>query len=709
MARHAPIRFRPTLLALAAAAAFTPAFAADEKTEEQKLVEAAVDVGFGYTDGSAQDRAFHSQYDGVPRTRHIGLKLDFEYGLRNPKSNSWVQVEGRDLGGHQRELAGVWKRPGDWKAAASYRELTRQEPHAVVPPAGGEQYLKTRRTDLGLALQKTFMPDLVLDVDLRHEKKEGSRLFGRGFTCPSPSAPGCAGTTGVATGWAVLLMPEPIDASHSEVDARVSYARGPLRASVGYYGSWYRNANSVLATAVPGSLANAVGTFQPLGAGLQAILNQPVALAPDNQAQQVDFTGSYDIAAHTRATMKLAWARATQDDPFTIAGAPAGVTSLGGKVTTTLAKLGITSRPVAKLFLIGDLRYEDRDDDTPVALYNVEGTNTYTNRRLPQRKVRGKGEAQWQFTPEWRASLGADYESIDRGVFTATSAVGGITALRQDTEETGVFAEIRRRMSADVSGALRLSRSDRKGSNWLLDNSGRGVTEVPDADLPLTAILMPTLADRHRDKAKLFVDWQASDELTLQLGLEEGRDSYDQLRGYGLGSTRMGQYSLDGTYAFNEKWNVTGYASYGKQALNQVRPAGYVMALRNESWTLGAGVTGKPMGNLQVGVNLSHTNDRSSYDQALDVLAGADSATLLAATGGLPDIRFQQTALRVFGKYTLDAKSSIRADLLWQRTRWNDWAWNYNGVPFAFSDGTTVAMQPKQDVVFVGVTYRRNF
>ncbi|HQX47722.1 MAG TPA: MtrB/PioB family outer membrane beta-barrel protein, partial [Steroidobacteraceae bacterium] len=77
-----------------------------------------------------------------------------------------------------------------------------------------------------------------------------------------------------------------------------------------------------------------------------------------------------------------------------------------------------------------------------------------------------------------------------------------------------------------LSGAISVSRSRRDGSNWLRDNSGTGVTEVPDASDPSTGfargIFMPTLADRQRDKLRLQADWQPSDELSLQR--EIGRD-----------------------------------------------------------------------------------------------------------------------------------------------------------------------------------------
>jgi hypothetical protein len=47
----------------------------------------------------------------------------------------------------------------------------------------------------------------------------------------------------------------------------------------------------------------------------------------------------------------------------------------------------------------------------------------------------------------------------------------------------------------------------------------------------------------------------------------------------------------------------------------------------------------------------------------------------------------------------------VRLDAIHQRNKWNDWAYGYNGVPFTFSDNTTVTIKPVQNVTFVGLTY----
>jgi hypothetical protein len=59
----------------------------------------------------------------------------------------------------------------------------------------------------------------------------------------------------------------------------------------------------------------------------------------------------------------------------------------------------------------------------------------------------------------------------------------------------------------------------------------------------------------------------------------------------------------------------------------------------------------------------------------------------------------------MFGKYAMDKRTSVRVDLVHQQSATNDWIWGYNGVPFSYSDGTTLSQKPTQSVGYLGVTY----
>jgi MtrB/PioB family decaheme-associated outer membrane protein len=715
------------LLAVCSGAAYAQAGKPDAGKPEASQAEGSVTVGVGVAGGDPADRAIFGQYNGLRDDRSFGL-LDFEYFRRTESGSSWTRLQGIGMLGENRELEFLWKRQGNWKFSLDYSELVRHEPYTIntgllgagttAPQvvhlvggagSGSNLDLRTRRQGIGLGFTKSIGHGMEFQASLKSENKDGARRFGRGFNCPTPIAPGCAPTTGANPGWAVLMIPEPIDSNHSQVEARLSYAGERLRLNGGYYGSFYNNSYGALAPNVPGILNSPLGVPQPLGAGLQPILNQPMALPPDNQAHHLDVTGAYVFTPTTRANFKLGYARATQDQGFAGAGlldAPVSATNLDGRVDTTLAQVGITSRPMPKLSLLAEMRHEDRDDKTPLALYNVEGLATYTNRRYPYTKTRGKLQASYQFTPDYRGALGADYETIDRGAFTPTSTVSGISALRQKTEEIGYRAELRRRMSDNVSGAISFVTSRRDGSAWLWPNAVQGVSPVaPGAIITSTATFMPSLADRRRDKVRVSAVWQPSDALTLQVGLDSGRDRFSSPSNYGLRRSGMDTLSLDWDYLLSARWTLNGYLSRGNQTLAQSRPDGYVMAFDNDSTSVGIGAVGRPTGKIEVGGTLSFFEDRNEYAQTLDTTASFGSAALLAATGGLPDIVFRTTEIRLFGRYTLSKTSSVRLDLIHHRARFNDWSYGYDGTPFLFSDNTTLTQQHRQNVTFVGLTY----
>jgi hypothetical protein len=262
-------------------------------------------------------------------------------------------------------------------------------------------------------------------------------------------------------------------------------------------------------------------------------------------------------------------------------------------------------------------------------------------------------------------------------------------------------------MSETVSGAISYVSSKRDGSNWLRPNGTTGVTEISDTGSGFTsnAIFMPSLADRKRDKIRLVANWQPTEQWSLQFVAEDGNDKYQLPTDYGLRSSGMSNYTVDATYVVSEQWSLNGWITYGKQALNQARPEGYIMAFDNKSTAVGLGVTGKPSDKIQLGGSLSYVDDKNVYAQSLDASAPPSSVQLLNATGGLPDITYRRTEVRVYGRYALSAVSALRADLLYFNAKYNDWAYGYAGTPYVFTDGTTVSQDQKQSVTYLGVTY----
>src|SRR6185503_7361905 len=94
-----------TIIAVAVAGAFAPAFAQSTLPEPGALVkpDSYVSAGVGLSTGNPRDRAIFGQYNGL-RDRRANLLLDLEYVDRNDANGQWTTLRGRDLGLETPEL-----------------------------------------------------------------------------------------------------------------------------------------------------------------------------------------------------------------------------------------------------------------------------------------------------------------------------------------------------------------------------------------------------------------------------------------------------------------------------------------------------------------------------------------------------------------------------------------------------------------------------
>ncbi|HEX6005039.1 MAG TPA: MtrB/PioB family decaheme-associated outer membrane protein, partial [Burkholderiales bacterium] len=554
----------------------------------------SVTVGVGVASGDEKDRARFGMFNGLRKHDVNGL-FGFSYLDRDSESGRWFSIEGRNLGLDNRELGLSYRRLGDMKLWADYSEVVRHDPRTINtgligagtttptvvllpgPGTGHELNLELKRKSISLNAEKWLMGPFQLEVNFKNEDKDGARFFGKGFACTSGAAPGCAGPTATATGWALLMLPEPVNSTIRQLDAKLNYNGQKLKLSGGYYGSWYTNANGTLTPSVPGVLANGLGTPLPLSAGLQGILNLPMALWPDNQAHQVFLAGNYAITPTTRVNFKYSYTHATQNEDFLsmgLTGAPAGRANLGGEINTTRAQVGLSAHPIRNVHVHGDLKYEEKKNNTPIAVYNIEGVNTFTNGNPSPKKWDGKLEATYRLPAGYAATGGVFYESEDFGTFTPTDNVAGISGMRQKMEELGYRLELRKSMSETLTGWLSYTSSKRDGnSSWLKPRSlpGTGLFEASDTCPSVganacifnrTAIFPFMFMDRERDKWKAMANWEPIDRLSLTFFVEDGRDRFSGPTEHGLRDTGMRMYSADAGYALSKEWRMSAYWSY---------------------------------------------------------------------------------------------------------------------------------------------------
>lgn len=705
--------FSQKLLFLSVLAAFGSAHAEDEEIAQLTQPQSSVSVGLGAVTGDSNDRAIYGQYNGQ-RLDGSNLLLDIDFVKRDDAMGLWTNFKGNNLGLDNRELSFSQNKQGDWKYSVEYSELVRRDPRTIntgvlnagtttptvvslaTPGTGQNLNLDIKRKAASLSAEKWITPNLMFEASVKNEDRNGARLSGTGIACSPYSSIPC-GT--VALGAAMLMLPEPINSTTKQFEARLNYSGDKYLVSGGYYGSFFTNGNGSMNPLISGNLVNPDGTILdttiPPGSTLAGYLQQPVALPPDNQAHQFYVSGNYAFTQTTHATFKYAYTHATQNEDFGsmgLTGAPAGVGSLNGVMDSNLAQFGLTTRPMAKLSMLANLRYEDKADKTPLALYN----GAYTNDLNSSKKLNGKLEASYQLPDNYRATLGVDYATVHRNhpVITApvwNATLSPLAGLREDTQELGYRAELRRSMSETINAAISYGQSRRDGGSWMNIAPYNNTTDT----FPMTMV------DRKREKVRVSADWTPIDKLSLQFMLEDGKDTYSAPTESGLHDTGMSAYGIDAALILSETWKLTGYVNQANQTLHVDHgnlAGGYLAELENVNTSAGLSMVDKLSSRLDIGGELSYMEDNNRY------LTG--SAT---AWGGLPDVTYRVTSLKLFGKYALQKNADIRVNLVHQRVEFNEWTWGYNGVPFTYSDNTTVSMQQNQSVTFLGASYIYKF
>lgn len=710
------------ILVLAVLAAFGPAQAADDDVAALTNPDiGVVSIGAGAASGSPSDRALFGQYNGL-RTQDFNLLLDVLYARRDA-AGMWTRAEGRNLGLDILEFGVSGGRQGDWMLSLDYNQMVRRDPHTintgmsglgttspvfgnslVAPGAGGDIDLSVKRKGLTLGASKLITPNLAFEASYKIEDKDGRRLSGIGGYCSNAMTPVCIGANG--TVGALYLAPEPINSTTQQFEAKLTYSGAWFGITGGYYGSLFSNADAAM---TPG-FANGASTITNTGAALgplAANLSQSLALSPDSQANQFYLSGFATLPLNTRVNVKATYTRATQDDGYPaelLVGAAPGVSNLGGDVETTLIQAGLTSRPLPNLSINASARYEDRRDKTDLGNYVVSPNgSTYTNWPNSSNFGNAKLEAGYQFKDVGRATLGFDYafNNRDRPVGTTWIPNTSMAAMRESTNEYGLYAEFRRSMSETLNAAVTYRHAERDGYHWYSIDPANGFPFVRYDSLPLlTGIYPATMLNRTRDSVKLTGDWAATSALSLNFSLEGGKDNYDGPGDGRLHDTGFQLYNVDAALALSEKWKMTGYASWGKQTLNMQQAVGYAADLEQVNTALGVGLAGTLMAGVEVGGDLSYVEDKNSYNLGM---------TTGAAVANLPDTSYRATLLKLFGKVAIDKKSDLRFDLIQQWAKYNDWTWESDGVPFAYSDNTTVTMQPTQNVTYFGVRYSYRF
>ncbi len=637
-----------------------------------------------------------------------GLTQEGLYGLvnadvitRDDATGTWFKFYGHDLGLNTGEFRVTKEQQGQWAISVAGSQFVRREPLLIVSGLSGEGTanqvvsgtaakreltLEQDREVFEVALRRVLDKRWDLRLDFRQESGDGARMMGRG------------------TSNVMEFLTEPIDRLSTSWGGQIAFLGQQFQLTGGYNGNHFKNRIPVLFSSGGNS------SFGPVWA---------IAQPPSNTAHQLFLSGGVNLGDRSRSSFKLSRTVAEQNESFDpsfvrLADAP---DSLNGRMVTSLAYADLTTRLARNAEMLASVRYEDRDDQTPVARYtatvlpstgnfSTAGVTGY-NKPRSLTQLTASVEAGLRLDGGYRLSGGGTLETLERDVSDTYRRMG----FRARTREASARAELKRSMSETLNGSVAVLRQSRSGSEYVPD------TYNPAALTNRLASLM--WADRTRDKVRLTADWLADENLSVQLLGETAQDRYSGLQ-FG---PRKGEYqfaSVDASFSFHPRWTLTGWLSYAlTQAVQQTRTdrvgaaaSGYDTLwsadIRNEAHAAGLGLRGSVSEALQGGLEASLSHETVRHDLSRD--GGTGSAPLPS----LPAMSYRQTQAKVFADWSLRRDMAVRFELGLDRRSNSDWTWVnwvYNGSTAVTaaarnSDGTTVTQVPAENVGYVALTWR---
>ncbi len=679
--------FMVVMLSLVAGTVW-PSDKENDLLKELTKPKSTINFGTGYL---FNDNARFGQYNGLRNEGPYGI-FNVDIVRRNDDTGTWLKLLGRNLGLQNRDIRFEHSKQGKWGYFIDYSQTPRYEPFTVntavsgigttdphIPTSstpGDPAQLKTERQSIGFGYNKFLPGNLEFQLHFRNEDKDGARLFGRGNRLGEPGPRAVGGFE---------FIPEPINSTTRQFGASLDYAGKQLQLSGGYYGTMYNNKNHLL-NVTGGSIVGGQDAPSEF---------TPIALSPDNQSHQAFLSGGYSFTPTTRGTFKAAYTRATQTDTFSpsLITAPGIGFNLGGRIDTALLQAGLTARPLPKLSINTNFRFEDRDDKTPVLLYNPMAASLDYNERSwnglnnPRsfRTITSKFEASYALPKDFRLIGSIDYDHRDR------SGVATNTSHRSRTDEISYRAELRRSLSETITGTISYIHSNRFGSNFLTNTTGMG-------DSFFNLIAPFNLADRTRDKVRLMANWEPIESLSLQLSVDESFDNFGHRAGSDLG-LRKGSarnYSLDATYTFSEAWQATAWFSRNETHIDQASRNPETDSKIREVWSanlqdfgtsFGADINGKLTEKIETGANFLYSDFTNKFNQKV---------FLEPQVNIVPNISTQYSSMRFYAKYDVRRNLGLRLDYILDHFKTNEWTWNWN-----YSDGTKLTQDTNQMVSFV--------
>ena len=387
--------------------------------------------------------------------------------------------------------------PDDWVTAGTTAGMTRLDASLV-----GFDIANERRI-LGLGFEVANESPWQYRASVERTEREGAFIKGASFI------------------FRAAELVAPIDYETTRFDAAVTYLQDRWRLEAGYNLSVFDNGNDSLTWENPFT-----GIF---GAQLGRL-----AEPPDNQFHQFMFSGSWRQSRYLTVAGQVASGRIEQDDDFVDYTVNPGIdapglprSNLDGEVDTRLANLRVTSNLTDRLRARVQLRYDERDNDSPRDPYVQVVSDTFLTGSVVNEP----------YSYERRSIDGTLDYRFDWVTLTAYARGKEMERTLQEVEDTDTETfRVKARVHpiGGFSASVEAAREERSND---LDPALLGPQVNPD-------LRRFHYADKKRESMRISADYAFLDNLVAGVYIDVADEEYEDTE-IGLSNARSESYGLD--------------------------------------------------------------------------------------------------------------------------------------------------------------------